>query len=242
MVDYAFVLVAGLAAGCLSGIVGTGASVILLPVLVLTFGPQQAVPIMAISALFSNVGKALAWWREIDWRACLAFALPGIPAASLGARTLLALPPHLVELFLGVFFIAMIPVRHWLRKRELTIGLPALAVAGASIGYLTGIVMSTGPLNAPAFAAYGLAKGPFISTEAISSLLVYISKVTTFRVLGALPDEIIVSGIIVGMTVMTGTFLGKQVVQRMSVEMFQRVLDAMMLVSGTTMLWAAAAR
>ncbi len=69
---------------------------------------------MAISALMSNVGKAVAWWREVDWRACLAFAFPGVPAAALGARTLLALPPHLVELFLGVFFLLMIPTRHWL--------------------------------------------------------------------------------------------------------------------------------
>ncbi|MFC5067888.1 sulfite exporter TauE/SafE family protein [Flaviflagellibacter deserti] len=242
MADYAFVLVVGLAAGCLSGIVGAGASVLLLPVLVLTFGPQQAVPIMAISALFSNVGKVAAWWREIDWRACLTFALPGIPAAALGARTLLALPPHLVELFLGIFFILMIPARRWLRRRDLKIGLPVLAVIGAIIGFLTGIVMSTGPLNAPAFAAYGLAKGPFISTEAMSSLLVYIAKVTTFRSMGALPDEVIVSGLIVGVTVMAGTFLGKQVVQRMSVEMFQHVLDGMLLISGTSMLWAAAAR
>jgi uncharacterized protein len=59
MVNY--VLVLALGAGSLSGIIGTGASIILLPVLVFQFGPKQAVPIMAIAALMSNVAKVMAW-------------------------------------------------------------------------------------------------------------------------------------------------------------------------------------
>ncbi|MDP4796440.1 MAG: sulfite exporter TauE/SafE family protein, partial [Rhodospirillales bacterium] len=84
MTGYIFVLTAGLAAGALSGIIGTGASIILLPILVFQFGPQQAVPIMAIAAVLGNVGKALAWWREINWRAFWAYSIAGIPAAALG--------------------------------------------------------------------------------------------------------------------------------------------------------------
>jgi hypothetical protein len=59
-VAYLFVLAVGLAAGALSGIIGTGSSIILLPTLVFQFGPKQAVPIMAIAALMANVGKVLA--------------------------------------------------------------------------------------------------------------------------------------------------------------------------------------
>ena len=89
MLTYALVLVVGAAAGIVSGIVGTGATVILLPVLVLAFGPIEAVPIMAIVALMSNFAKITSWWKEIDWRATAAYALGGIPGAALGARTLL---------------------------------------------------------------------------------------------------------------------------------------------------------
>ncbi len=92
MLTYALVLVVGFVAGTVSGIVGTGATIILLPVLVLQFGPREAVPIMAIVALMSNFAKITSWWKEIDWRACGAYALGGIPAAAIGARTLLILP------------------------------------------------------------------------------------------------------------------------------------------------------
>jgi uncharacterized protein len=120
MANYVLVLALGLAAGSLSGIIGTGASIMLLPLLVFQsllvfqFGPKQAVPIMAIAALMSNVGKLLAWWREVDWRAFAAYSITGIPAAALGARTLLVLPAHVVDLALGLFSLMMIPGRRWL--------------------------------------------------------------------------------------------------------------------------------
>ncbi len=239
MAAYLFVLAVGLLAGTVSGIVGTGASIMLLPVLVYQFGPQQAVPIMAIASLMSNIGKVLAWWRQVDWRAFAAYSLPGIPAAALGARTLLALPPRLVDLALGAFFLGMIPARRRLRARNIRIGLRQLGVAGAVIGFLTGIVISTGPLSVPAFTAYGLAKGAFLSTEAASSLALYISKVATFRQFGALPLSSIVQGLIVGSSVMLGTMAARLVVQRMSIQTFQFLLDGLLLCSGLSLLWAA---
>jgi uncharacterized membrane protein YfcA len=236
---YAFVLLVGLAAGGLSGIIGTGASIILLPVLVYQFGPKQAVPIMAIAALMSNLAKAMSWWREVDWRAFAAYSIPGIPAAALGARTLLVLPPHLIDIALGVFFLAMIPARHWLQKRDFKISLWQLAAAGAAIGFVTGIVLSTGPLSVPAFTSYGLVKGAFLSTEAVSSLALMVTKVATFQQLGALPPPMILQGVIIGASVMAGAFVGKLIVQRMSLQTFQILLDVILLCSGLALLYDA---
>ncbi len=236
---YTFVLFVGLAAGALSGIIGTGSSIMLLPVLVYQFGPKQAVPIMAVAALMSNIAKVMAWWREVDWRAFAAYSIPGVPAAALGARTLLVLPADIVDIALGAFFLAMIPTRRWLHAHRLHIRLWQLALAGAAIGYLTGIVLSTGPLSVPAFTSYGLLKGAFLSTEAASSLALMVSKVVTFQRIGALPPAALVQGLIVGASVMAGSFIGKAIVLRMSINTFQYLLDALLLCSGLSLLWAA---
>ena len=127
-----FVLIVGLLAGTISGIVGTGSSIMLMPVLVYQYGPKEAVPIMAVAAVMANLSRILAWWREVDWRACLAYSVTGIPAAALGARTLLALPSHAVDIAIGLFLIAMVPVRHWLARHQLKAQLWHLAVGGAS--------------------------------------------------------------------------------------------------------------
>jgi len=241
VLGYALVLAIGTVAGLVSGIVGTGATVILLPVLALSFGPKSAIPIMAIVALMSNFAKILSWWKEIDWRACGAYALGGVPGAALGARTMLLLPSHTVDIALGTFFLVMIPGRRWLAARNYRIGPLVMIPAGFFIGFLTGIVVSTGPISVPVFTSYGLVKGAFIATEAAASLALYISKAITFRSFGALPTDVIVQGLIIGSSVMAGTYLAKRLVERLSITTFQYLLDVVMLVSGIALLWTALA-
>jgi uncharacterized membrane protein YfcA len=235
---YVLVLMVGLMAGAVSGVVGTGSSVMLLPVLVYAFGPKQAVPIMAVAAVVGNGGRVLAWWREVDWRAVGAYALPGAPAAALGARTLWAMPVHAVDFALGLFFVLVVPVRRILQRRQWRLSLWQLAVAGAAIGFLTGVVLSTGPLSVPAFSAYGLLNGAFLATEAASALLLYAAKVLTFSTLGALPLDLAFKGLIVGGALTVGAFIGKAFVMRLPAAMFQRLLDALLLASGLTLLAA----
>jgi uncharacterized protein len=239
MLTYLLVLVVGYVAGTVSGIVGTGATIILLPVLVFAFGPRAAIPIMAVVALMSNFAKVTSWWREIDWRAAACYALGGVPGAALGARTMLSLPPHVVDLALGIFFIAMIPGRRWLARRQFRLGPWLLIPTGAAIGFLTGIVVSTGPISVPVFTAYGLVRGAFIATEAAGSLALYIAKAATFRSFGAMPADIVVKGLISGSSVMAGTYTARLIVERLSVATFQRLLDGVMAISGLALIWAA---
>ncbi|KIG07529.1 sulfite exporter TauE/SafE family protein [Caballeronia concitans] len=236
---YVIVLVVGLLAGVLSGIIGTGSSMMLMPVLVIMYGPQRAVPIMAIASILGNLGKVLSWWREIDWKACIAYSVTAVPGAMLGVRTLLALPSRTVDLALGVFFVAMVPTRRWLARRSIRFSLLQLSMIGAVVGFLTGIVVSTGPITVPVFMNYGLVKGAFLATEAAGSLAVYGAKVLTFRESGALPMSIVAQGLITGVSIMAGTFCARGIVARMSADAFRLVVDALMLSSGLTLLWAA---
>jgi uncharacterized protein len=63
--NVSFILLVGFAAGTISGIVGTGSSVMLMPVPVHQHAPKQAVPIMAIAAVMANFSRILAWWRYL---------------------------------------------------------------------------------------------------------------------------------------------------------------------------------
>jgi len=238
-VEFLFILCLGLVAGTLSGIVGFGSSIMLMPVLVIAFGPLQAVPIMAIAAIMANLSRIMVWWRDVDWRAVGAYSVTGAPLAALGAATLLALPARVIEAALGVFFIAMIAVRRWMAAHRLKLGLVHLALIGVPVGYLTGIVVSTGPLTAPIFLATGLVKGAFLSSEAAASLAVYLAKAAVFRSYGALPVEIIVKGLIVGSTLMAGAFIAKRFVLKMDAARFRLLMDGLMLLSGLALLWAA---
>ena len=137
-----------------------------------------------------------------------------------------------------MFFIAMIPARRWMAARQWVLRLPHLALVGAVIGFITGIVVSTGPINAPFFLAYGLVKGAYLSTEALGSLAVYLAKAATFRGLGALPWDAVVKGLIIGSTITAGSFFARRFVLKLDPDKFRALIEGLLLVAGLTMMWA----
>jgi uncharacterized membrane protein YfcA len=238
-VSLLLLLILGFVAGTVGGIIGFGSSIMLMPALVVMYGPRTAVPLMAVTAFITNASRVALWWREVDWRVCAVYSATAIPAAALGAKTLVSIPPRLADGVLGVFFVSMIPARRWLADRGLRIGLTHRAVAGAAIGYFTGIVASTGPINTPFFLAYGLTKGAFIGTEALSSLGMYAAKAAAFRTFGVLPDTIVVQALVIGTSLMAGSFFSKRLLLRLPAAYFYLLMDGVLLGSGLTMLAAA---
>lgn len=233
------VLALGLVAGTLSGIVGFGAAIMLMPALMLAFGPLEAVPIMAVAALLANFSRVAVWWREVDWRANVYYCATAIPSAALGARTLLTLNPRVVEAILGVLFIVMIPARRWLLSQGLRIDAWHLALVGAVVGFLSGLVASTGPINTPFFLAYGLVKGAYLSTEALGSMAVGLTKALVFRRFDALPVETIVRGLLIGSSLMIGSRLAKGFVLRLEADQFRTLMDCLLAGAGLLLLWSA---
>jgi uncharacterized membrane protein YfcA len=235
--SWVLILALGLFAGTLGGVVGFGSGILMMPALVLTFGPKEAVPVMAIAALMANAGRVAVWWRDVDWKLNAVYCSTAVPMAALGARTLVALDPKWVEGALGTFFLIMIPLRRWLTARGFRMRLPGMALVGAGIGFLSGLVASTGPINTPFFLAYGLVKGGFLATEAVGSMAISLTKAAVFRTFGALPLETVLRGMIVGSSLMFGAWLAKRIVLGMDPSWFRFILEVMMGVTGATMLW-----
>ena len=234
--DFLFVLIIGLIAGTLSGIVGFGSSIMLMPVLVVVFGPLQSVPIMAVAATMANLSRILVWWREVEWRACAAYAVTGIPAAALGAKTLLVLSPRIIESALGAFFILMIPARRWLVSHDLRVRLWHLAAAGAAIGFVTGIVVSTGPITVPIFLAYGLVKGAYIGTEALATVVMHVAKLAAYGGARILSARGVLVGLALGPVMVAGSWAGKRIVDRLPERVFVLLIEITMAAAGLVFL------
>ncbi|KQO61327.1 sulfite exporter TauE/SafE family protein [Curtobacterium sp. Leaf261] len=238
MLTLALLSALAIAAGVLGGVVGTGSSLILLPVLVVLYGPRAAVPIMGIAAVMGNVGRVIAWWRDIRWRPVLAYSLPGIPAAALGAHTLLSIPPGIVDVCLAAFFLVLIPARRVVARRRMHIRLWQMAAAGAVVGFLTGLVLSTGPLSVPVFTGYGLSGGAFLGSEAASSVVLYLSKLSAFEAAGALPGDVLLRGLVIGSALLIGSVAAKSIVRRLHPRAFGLLIDGVLVVGAVGMLLA----
>jgi uncharacterized membrane protein YfcA len=235
MLTLVLVFVLALGAGALGGLVGTGSSLVLLPVLVMLYGPRTAVPMMGIAAVMANIGRVAAWWRLIRWQPVLAYAIPGAPAAVLGAHTLLTISPKIIDGFLAVFFLAMIPIRRVMAARAWQVRLWQLGVAGAVVGFLTGLVLSTGPLSVPIFTGYGLSGGAFLGSEAASSLLLYTAKLVTFGQSGVLTTTLVTRGVTIGAALMLGPFLTRRIVGRLQPHTYALLIDVVLVAAAIGM-------
>lgn len=237
---HALLFLLGLAAGTLAGVIGTGGSLILLPILVLLHGPRAAVPIMAIASVLANLGRIGAWFHDVDWRRFGPYSLAAAPAAALGARTLLAIPVAAADLTLSLFFVFLLILRHRTNHDVvLQPTVPTLLAAGGGVGFLTGVVQSTGPLSLAVFAAFGLRQGPLLGTEAAASLAIYLAKTITFSAVGAIDKPLLLQGLFVGSSLIAGAFLGKGIVRRMGRRQYDQALDLTIGVNAIIMLAAA---
>ena len=227
----------GLGAGVLGGVIGFGTTIILMPALVYFYGPIQAIPIIALVATVANLSRIFLWWSVINWRVCFVYSLTGVPAVVLGVNTLVSLNERMVEMTLGFFLIALIPIRRWMRKKNFYLKLWQMSLVGALIGYLTGIVATTGAINTPFFLAYGLTKGAFLGTEAASTLSILFTKGITFHQLGFLNTTAIIQGLLIGIFVLIGAVFSKKIVLALPEEKFLMLMELVMFISGTSILF-----
>jgi uncharacterized protein len=237
--EWVLVLALGVVAGTVGGIIGFGAAIVVLPALVWSFGTQEAIPIMAIAGLMANASRFGVWWHEVDWKLNGVYCAAAVPTAFVGTRTLLSLDPRLAEGALGAFLLASIPIRRWLTARGFQMTLPAMAIVGGVIGFISGVVASTGPINTPFFLAYGLTGGRYIGTEAVGSAAISLTKILTFQTFGALSQPTLIRGLCVGTALMAGSWISKQVLLKLDTNRFKFIVEAMMLAAGLAMLGGA---
>ncbi|QPB79593.1 sulfite exporter TauE/SafE family protein [Proteus sp. GOKU] len=237
IMSFIAVILLAVFSGVISGVVGTGSSILLIPALTYVFGAKEAVPIMALASVMGNLSRIYLWRHSIRFKPLFYYLLPGIPAVVLGANTLWIMPEKWLNIGMGMFFILMIPVIHLLRKHQIKMKTYQVIIAGAVIGYSTGVVFSTGPLTIPIFSAYGLTLGPLLATEAAASFVIYLTKALTFSQLGAVNSFILISGVLVGCGLTVGNYLGKKLVLKLTPKLFQWLLDAMLIFAGGSLLF-----
>ena len=136
------------------------------------------------------------------------------------------------------FFLAMIPLRRLIRRSNLHLNLWHMSFAGAIVGFLTGFVLSTGPLSVPVFTGYGMSGGVFLGSEAASAILLYAGKLATFGISGALAQPVLTHGLAIGIALFVGSMIAKRLVQKLQTHTFELLIDAVLVAGAVGMILA----
>lgn len=236
-------LFGALAIGLSLGLLGSGGSILTVPVLHYLVGQPEKVAIagsLLVVGLIAAAGSVpYALRRQVDWRNVAWFGLPGMAGAFAGA-TLARWVPGTVQiaLFAGVMLLAA-----WRMLRGDAVSRPdrhahrlAVVGGGACVGLLSGLVgVGGGFLIVPALVL--LAGVPMASAVGTSLAVITLNSFSGFaRYVGVLAHEGLVLDWRVLATVaavgVVGSFAGQRIGQNLPQATLRRLFGAFLVVMG----------
>ncbi|MCH7905776.1 MAG: sulfite exporter TauE/SafE family protein [Armatimonadetes bacterium] len=230
--DWLVVIPIIFAAATLGGVVGFGTGVIALSVLALMMGAAEAIPVLAIAMIFANGSRALFSWKEIDWKAFLAYGIPGAIASVFGAEMFLRIDERWLTAIVGVIVLLMVPTRRLVKRWNVKAKLVHLPFVALVKGFVSGVGGASGPIAAPFLISYGLVKGAYVATEGLGALLGHFARSGTYYFGGALSADMARLGLGLGLVMIGGTFVGKKILDRLEVRQFIVVVEVALVVAG----------
>ena len=239
-----FVLIALVAVltSVIGGLAGYGTGALMPLVLVPIVGPEPVVPIIALSALFTNTSRALAFRAATDWRRCKIVLVAAAPTCLLGAWGYTQLGGSGVMIVIGTMLVASVPLRRFALNRGFKLTDGALAASSIGWGVVVGGTTGAGIILLSLLMAAGLNGASVIATDAAISVAIGVVKLAVFDVAGVLGAKVVAVAVVIGLAAFPGAFLAKRLVDRLPLRAHIVILDAVVMIGGGAMILGAITR
>ena len=156
LAQLALIAAMALLASLVGGVAGYGTGALMPLVLVPIVGPEPVVPILSLSALFTNSSRAAAFRHLVDWRRTLIVLTGAIVTCALGAWAYTLLSGKGALVVIGAMLIATVPLRRLMKRRGLALSDRSLAAAAFGWGPLAGGTVGAGIILLSLLMAAGL--------------------------------------------------------------------------------------
>lgn len=227
------------AASILGGLAGYGTGLVLPVVLAPVIGVANVVPVMALAMLINNLSRVAAFARDVQWphvRRLLWLALPLNVATAWGYTRL---DTRTIALLLGLFLLASLPLRAWLRSRQRTLSPRGEVIAGGVFGLVNGAMSGTGVILISTLMAAGVAGPALIATDAVISVVLELAKVAVFGGFSRLDAALALAAVLVGLCTTPGAFVARRLLDVIPPRLHQRIMEAVVVVGACGFLWRA---
>jgi uncharacterized membrane protein YfcA len=239
LVQLLVIAAVALFAATIGGVAGYGTGALMPLVLVPIVGAEPVVPIIALSALATNAGRATAYRHAVDLRRALIVLLAAAPTCALGAYGYTLLTSHGALLVIGGMMIASVPLRRILKRRGQKLGDRGLAATAFGWGVIVGGTSGAGIMLLSMLMAAGLEGVAVMATDATVTIAVGIVKVAVFGVVGVISPQVIAIAVLIGTIAFPAAFLARALVERLPVHVHTALLDAVVVFGGAMMVFDA---
>jgi uncharacterized membrane protein YfcA len=226
-------------ASVVGGLAGYGTGALMPLVLVPLIGAEPVVPIIAISAIFTNLSRVTAYFRHADHRRALIVVAAAALTTALGAYGYTRLTNAGAALVIGAMLISSVPLRRLLRRRDVKIGDAGLTVGAVGYGVVVGGTSGSGVILLSLLMAAGLEGAAVIATDAVISVATSIIKSSVFGLAGVVTAQVLAFALLIGAVALPGAFFARAFVERMPVHIHTAILDVAVIAGGVVMISSA---
>jgi uncharacterized membrane protein YfcA len=211
-------------------------------VLVPLIGAEPVVPIIAISAIFTNSGRAAAFRAHIDRRRAAIVLVAAIPLCIVSAYGYTRLNNRGAMIVIGTMLILTVPLRRLLRRRDVRLGEGGLAASAFGWGALVGGTTGAGIVLLSLLMASGLQGAAVVATDAAISIGIGLARIAVFGSAGVVTPQVLAFALLIGLIALPAAFLARAIVARLPLTVHTIILDAVVLFGGAVMLVGSATR
>ncbi|NPV89555.1 MAG: sulfite exporter TauE/SafE family protein [Firmicutes bacterium] len=232
---YLLLFIGSFLAAAVSGAAGFGGALLLLPLLTKTLGTTLAVPILTIAQLIGNLARAALGYKEIKWKPVILFTLGAVPMSIVGALSFIAVPKDLITRGIGFVIVLFVTLKYFNILRLETNNC-IMFIGGGIVGLISGLVGSAGPIGAALFLSLNLSPISYIASEAVTATAMHIAKTFIYQKYLGIGLKGLEIGLFLGVAMISGTWAGKKVIDKLPKEKFVKFVGVLLVVVGLQMI------
>ncbi|WP_316932914.1 sulfite exporter TauE/SafE family protein [Aquimarina atlantica] len=221
----------------LSEILGTvggfGSSVYFVPITNFFLDFQSVLGITALFHLSSNTTKIVFFRKGLDKKIVLALGIPAIIFVSVGAYFSKYINPEILTYILGFFLIGLSLLFLIFKQFKVKSNTKSAIIGGSLSGLSAGLLGTGGAIRGITMSAFKMNKDKFIATSAVIDLGVDFSRTVVYYFNGYIHQHDMYLVPILIVVSITGTWIGKKILNKISQEQFRKFVLFLILGIGT---------
>ncbi|MCS7078226.1 MAG: sulfite exporter TauE/SafE family protein [Bacteroidia bacterium] len=218
-------------ASTLSAVAGFGGALILLPILSLILGVKAAVPVLTLAQFFGNAARVWFNRKDLCWQPILYFLSTAIPLSIIGSYLFAKVQIDEIKKVVGCMLIGVVIYR----RARVNLGLftdKVMLIGGGLVGFLSGLAGSAGPLSAACFLSLNLNKSAYVGSEAFTAIVMHAVKTVVYQRWLDINAVDVFVGVFMGVIMILGSWVGKQLLQKLEKKYFILLVEFLLIVSG----------
>jgi len=211
---------------------GFGSSLFFVPIASYFFDFYSVLGITALFHVSSNLAKIGFFRKGFDKKLIISIGIPAVLFVIAGAFLSKFIDTKILEILLAAFLVMVSLILLLFKNIKVKPTLSNSIMGGTLSGLTAGLLGTGGAIRGMTLAAYNLKMDVFIATSAIIDLAIDLSRSVVYSLNGYVHKQHLFLIPILLFVSITGTFIGKKILIRISEEQFKSFVLILVLLTG----------